>query len=294
MYVDIKRGDFMKVKKRLLILLSYIVIIAGSFIAGIGLEYFLVPNQILDGGVVGISIILSHITGLELGLFLIILNIPFLFLAYNQLGKDSVIKSIVGIIGLSSSTFIFHHVEPFTKDLLLATVFGGLFLGVGIGLVIKYGGALDGSEIFSLFINIKTGKPVAQVLLFINLIIFIIAGFVFGWEQAMYSVLAFYIAFKMIDVVLEGLDETKNVWIVSDKEEEIAEAIMKELGRGITYFKGEGAFTNEEKKIIFCVITRLEEVKLKDIVHRIDPDSFLAISNISEVHGVHFKKDSHH
>ena len=283
----------MKFNKSFRQLISFIVVLAGSFLAGVALEFFLVPNQILDGGVVGISIILSHLTGLELGVFLIVLNIPFLFLAYKQLGKDTVIKFFVGIVGLSASTHYLHYVKPFTTDLLLATVFGGLLLGVGIGMVIKTGGALDGSEIFSLFINDKTGKPVAQVLLFINLIIFTIAGFVFGWEQAMYSILAFYIAFKMIDVVLEGLDETRNVWIISDKEQEIADAIMGNLGRGVTFFKGEGAYTNDEKRIIFCVITRLEEAKLKDIVRDVDSAAFLAISNISEVHGGRFKKKAH-
>jgi uncharacterized membrane-anchored protein YitT (DUF2179 family) len=204
------------------------------------------------------------------------------------------IKSFIGIIGLALTTFFLHHSVPFTEDLLLATVFGGLLLGVGIGLVVKIGGALDGAEIFSIYLNGKTNKSVAQILLYINIIVFGIAGFVFGWEQAMYSILTFYIAFKMIDIVLDGLDETKNAWIISDKPTEIADAIISKLGRGVTYIKGEGAYTQDEKRIIFCVFSRIEENKLKEIVLDIDPDAFLAVSNIHEVHGKRFENKETH
>jgi uncharacterized membrane-anchored protein YitT (DUF2179 family) len=281
-------------KRSFSLFINFLVIISGSIIAGVGLEFFLVPNHILDGGVVGLSIIASHLTGVELSIFLVILNIPFLFLAYQRLGKMTAIKSFVGIIGLALTTHFLHHSEPFTQDLLLATVFGGLMLGVGIGLVVKIGGALDGSEIFSIFLNGKTNKSVAQILLYINIGVFGIAGFVFGWEQAMYSILTFYIAFKMIDIVLDGLDETKNAWIISDKPNEISDAIIADLGRGVTFIKGEGAYSQDEKRIIFCVFSRIEENKLKEIVLNIDPNAFLAVSNIHEVHGRSFDSKKAH
>ena len=280
-------------KKTVHWLISLSIVILGSVIAGLSLEFFLVPNQILDGGVVGISIILAHLTGTKLGIFLVVINIPFLYLSYKQLGMETAIKFFVGVIGLSVSTTFFHHYDPFTEDLLLATVFGGLMLGLGIGIVMKLGGALDGAEIFSLFINEKTGKPVAQVLLVINILIFAGAGFIFGWEQAMYSVLAFYIASKVIDIVMEGLDGMKNVWIVSEHNEKIAERLTEELGRGVTFFKGEGAYLRKEQYIIFCVITRMEETKAKEIIKSIDPNAFVTIAHVAEVKGAQFKTKKH-
>jgi len=271
-----------------------LMIVLGAMLMAVGLELFLIPNLLLDGGIVGISIILSHLTGVELGLFIFLLNIPFFYLGYKQIGKTFALSTMLGITVLSVSTYLLHPVERFTSDLLLATVFGGIVLGIGIGLVIRYGGSLDGTEILAILFNKTTPLSVGEIIMFFNLIIFTIAGFVFTWEQAMYSVLAYFIAFKTIDIVIEGFDESKSVYIISDYVDEVGQAIMDRLGRGVTYLHGEGAYTGDNKKIIFTVITRLEEAKLKTIVEDIDIHAFLAIGNIAEVRGGRFKKRNIH
>lgn len=271
-----------------------LMVIIGAIIFAIGLELFLVPNTIMDGGIVGISIILSHLTGLPTGLFIFFINIPFIYIGYKQIGKTFAFMSLLGITILSGATILMHHLHAFTSDLLLATVFGGIFLGVGVGLVIRYGGCLDGTEVMAILTNKKLPFSVGEMILIINLVIFAIAGFVFTWEQAMYSVMAYFIASKVIDIVVLGMEESKSVYIISDEIEEIGQAIMARLGRGVTYLHGEGAYTGNNKKVIFCVITRLEESKMKEIIRTIDTQAFLAIGNISEVRGGRFKKKAIH
>ncbi|SFQ66395.1 Uncharacterized membrane-anchored protein YitT, contains DUF161 and DUF2179 domains [Psychrobacillus psychrotolerans] len=271
-----------------------LMIAIGAILMSIGLELFLVPNQILDGGVVGVSIIISHLTGVRLGIFIFILNIPFFFLGYKQIGKTFALSTLFGITILSICTSFLHNIDAITPDLLLATVFGGIVLGTGVGLVIRYGGSLDGSEILAILFNKATPFSVGEIIMIINLVIFAIAGFVFTWEQAMYSFLAYFIAFKTIDIVIQGLDESKSVYIISENIEDIGDAIMDRLGRGLTYLHGEGAYTGDNKKVIFTVITRLEEAKLKSIVEEIDSHAFLAVGNIAEVRGGRFKKKDIH
>lgn len=269
-------------------------IILGAVLMGVGIEEFLVPNKILDGGIVGISIILSHFTGWRLGLFIFILNIPFFFIGYKQIGKTFALSTLLGITVLSLTTSFLHDWPVFTEDLLLATVFGGIVLGSGVGIVIRYGGSLDGTEILAILANRRLPFSVGEVIMFFNIFIFGTAGFVFGWDRAMYSLLAYFIAFKTIDIVIAGLDESKAAWIISDQHKEIGDAIMARLGRGVTYLTGEGAYTGDDKKVIFCVITRLEEAKLKSIVEELDESAFLAVGNIAEVRGGRFKKRNIH
>ncbi|SEN41968.1 Uncharacterized membrane-anchored protein YitT, contains DUF161 and DUF2179 domains [Lihuaxuella thermophila] len=270
------------------------LILLGAVLVAVGLEIFLVPNQVIDGGIVGISIILSHLTGLSLGAFLFVLNIPFFFLGYKQIGKTFAISTLFGVIVMSVGTSLLHPVPPLTDDPLLAAVFGGIILGIGIGIVIRYGGSLDGTEILAIMFNKKLPFSVGQTVMFFNIFILGSAGFVFGWDRAMYSLIAYFIAFKMIDTTIEGFDETKSVWIISDKPEKLGQCILNRLGRGVTYLSGEGAYTGDDKKVIFCVVTRLEEAKLKSIVEEVDPEAFLAIGNIHEVRGGRFKKRDIH
>ncbi|HWJ77767.1 MAG TPA: YitT family protein [Niallia sp.] len=269
-------------------------IIFGSILMGIGIEEFLVPNQILDGGIVGISIILSHLTGLKLGYFIFLLNIPFFYIGYKQIGKTFAFSTLLGISVLSITTLSLHDVPVFTSDLLLATVFGGIILGIGVGIVLRFGGSLDGTEILALLFSKKLPFSVGEIIMFFNVFIFISAGFVFSWNRAMYSLIAYFIAFKVIDIVIAGLDESKSAWIISDHSEIIGETILARLGRGVTYLRGEGAYTGDDKKVIFCVINRLEEAKLKTIIEELDPTAFLAVANISEVRGGRFKKKDIH
>ncbi|WP_248931019.1 YitT family protein [Paenibacillus hamazuiensis] len=266
----------------------------GAVLVSLGLEEFLIPNNIIDGGVVGISIIFSHLSGLPVGLFLLLLNLPFLLVGYKQIGKTFAISTLFSVTIMSIGTFLLHDVPPVTVDPLLSAVFGGIVLGVGVGIVIRNGGSLDGTEIVAILFSKKLPFSVGEVVMFFNIFILGSAGFVFGWDHAMYSLIAYYIAFKLIDITLEGFDESKSVWIISDRSKDIGDAIVERLGRGVTYLKGTGGYTGDSKQVIFCVITRLEEAKLKSIVDGFDPNAFLAIGNIHDVKGGRFKKKDIH
>jgi uncharacterized membrane-anchored protein YitT (DUF2179 family) len=273
---------------------SLFFIILGAGLVSVGLEIFLVPNDIIDGGVTGISIMAAHETGLPLGIYLFILNLPFLILGYKQIGKTFAFTTLFAVTLMSVGTYFLHPVEPITIDPLLAAVFGGIILGIGIGMVIRSGGSLDGTEIVAIVLDKKSPFSVGETVMFINVFILGSAGFIFGWDHAMYSLIAYYIAFKMIDITIEGLDQSKSVWIISDMHEEIGQALAERLGRGVTYLNGEGAFSGDVKKVIFIVITRLEEAKLKSIVDDWDPGAFVAIGNIHDVKGGRFKKKDIH
>lgn len=286
----IKQAKLPKLK----VLKRAVAIFIGAVLMATGLEIFLVPNYVIDGGITGISIMLSHIFGLPLGLFIFLLNLPFFYLGYKQIGKTFAISTVFGIIVLSIFTSLFYPIPAFTDDILLATIFGGMILGVGVGLVIRYGGALDGTEILSILINKRAPFSVGEIIMFFNVFILGAAGFVFTWDRAMYSILAYIIAFKTIDVVVLGLEQSKSAWIISDKNQEIGDAILSRLGRGVTYMNGEGAYTGENTKVVFCVITRLEEAELKNIIDDIDPTAFLAMADIAEVRGGRFKKKNIH
>ncbi|WP_420490181.1 YitT family protein [Neobacillus drentensis] len=271
-----------------------LLITLGAILMAIGLEIFLVPNNVIDGGITGISIMLSYVTGWKLGMFLFILNIPFFFIGYKQIGKTFALSTLYGIIILSIGTTLLHPVPAFTQDILLATVFGGIVLGIGVGLVIRYGGSLDGTEILAILFNKKLPFSVGEIIMFFNLFILACAGFVFTWDRAMYSLIAYFVAYKTIDITITGLDESKSVWIISDNAQQIGDAIMNRLGRGVTFINGEGAYSGDDKKVIFCVINRLEEAKLKEIVTENDDSAFLAVADIAEVRGGRFKKKDIH
>ncbi|TXK81902.1 YitT family protein [Paenibacillus sp. N3.4] len=266
----------------------------GAALMSVGLEIFLVPNKIIDGGITGISIILSYITNIQVGLFLTLLNLPFLYLGYKMIGKTFALSTLFAILIMSTGTILLHPVPPLTIDPLLAAVFGGIILGIGVGIVIRFGGSLDGTEIVAILTSKKIPFSVGEIVMFFNLFILGSAGFVYSWDRAMYSLIAYFIAYKMIDVTIEGFDESKSVWIISDQFREIGEAVLDRLGRGVTYLEGEGGFSGENKKVIFCVITRLEEAKLKSIVDELDSTAFLAVGNIHDVKGGRFKKSDIH
>ncbi len=272
-----------------------IMITIGAMIAAAGLEFFLVPNNILDGGVIGLSIIAAELTGMTMSIFLIVLNLPFLYIGFRKIGMKFTIHTLYGVIVLSASTAYLHHFEPVTNDLFLATVIGAVILGTGVGLVIRTGGALDGSEIIAILVSKKRPVSVGQFIMIVNVFIFILAAFlVFSWETAMYSIITYYIAYKMIDIVVEGIEELKSVTIISDVPEEISAELQKQLGRGMTYIQGQGVFTGEPKKIIYTIVTRIELSTLRSIVEDIDPGALVAIENIADVSGSNFDKGTAH
>ncbi|CAM3150053.1 YitT family protein [Sporolactobacillus spathodeae] len=271
-----------------------LLIAIGVTLEAVALEIFLVPNNIIDGGVVGLSIMSAHLSGWPIGIFLIVINSPFFIVGYKSMGKTFTITSACGVALLSFMTTLFGPIHRFTSDPLLAAVYGGIIMGIGVGLVVRNGGSSDGTEILAILFNEKTPFSVGEVVLFINIFIIALAGFVFNWNSAMYSLIAYFIAYKMIDITSEGLQSSKAIWIISDLHQEIGDALNDRLGRGVTYLNGEGAYTGNDKNVIFTVISRLEEAKVKNIVDSIDKDAFLAISDIHDVKGGRFKKRSIH
>lgn len=274
-------------------ILRFLLILLGATMAAVSIELFLVPNSIIDGGIIGISLILDFLTPVPFGILLVVINLPFLFFGYKHIGKNFFMSSIFAIVALAIIEFPLHPIPGVVDDPLLATVFGGLLLGAGVGLVIRNGGALDGTEILGILLTRRLPFSVGEFVLFVNIFIFLWAGFVLGWEQAMYSILTYYIASKTIDMVIQGLDETKAVLIVSDEFAELAAAINSRLGRSVTKLHSKGGFEESAKDVIYVVVTRLEISKLKQIVADIDPNAFVTIMDTQEVHGGKFKAAIH-
>lgn len=261
----------------------------GCFIAAFALETFLVPNNIIDGGVVGVSIMASYLTNIDLGIYIVLLNIPFIILAYKKMGIKFVLLTLYSVIALALFTGICDtYFDIVTKDLFLSSIFGGIVLGVGVGTVLKNGASLDGTEILAIRFNKKVPFTVGEIIMFFNVFIFICAGFVFEPDRAMYSAITYFTAYRCIDAVIQGLNESKSIFIVSDKHEKLAKRIMEEMMRGVTYVKAQGAYSLTDKKMIFCVISRFEISKIKEIINDVDPAAFMAIENVHEVTGRHY------
>lgn len=270
-----------------------IFMVLGAMLASFALQEFLIPNNIIDGGVVGISIIASHLTKLPLGLFTFVLNIPFLVIGYNHIGKTFTISTLFAVACFSAGVSILHPLPEITHDPLLASVFGGIILGAGVGLIIRNGGSLDGTEIVAIILDKRHSFSIGEIVMFFNLFILSSAGFVFGWDRAMYSLIAYFIAFKVIDITVEGIDESKAVIIISEKHQDISEAIMDRLGRGLTLLDGRGAYKGVETDVIYVVVSRLEIAKLKSIVHGFDENALMTIGSV-EVSGTKYKKKAIH
>jgi len=269
-------------------------IFIGTIVAAFALEICLLPNSLIDGGITGVSIMLRYVTHLPLGLFLVVLNAPFIIIGYKQIGMSFSLYSLFGIISLAFWTHFLSQYDTFFHDPLLAAIFGGIFLGIGIGIVMRFGGSLDGTEIISILLSRVISFSVGEIVLIINVFIYAAAGLLLGWEQAMYSLLTYVAASKAIDVTVNGINESKQVFIITDHEEEISAALLARLGRGITVMQGEGAYSRTDKHVLYVVITRLEIAKLKAVVEDIDPAAFITISDVYEVRGGAFRKKSIH
>jgi uncharacterized membrane-anchored protein YitT (DUF2179 family) len=273
------------------IIYKILAITFGAALASIGLETFLIPNNIIDGGIVGISIMASYLSGVPIAAFLIILNLPFLYWGYRQIGKTFALSTLYGVFCLSVGVSILHPVPGVTDDFILAALFGGVILGAGVGLIIKSGGSLDGTEIIAIIFDRRTSFSVGEIVMFFNLFILSSAGIVFGWDNAMYSLLAYFVAYKTIDVTIDGLNETKGVLILSEYHEDISDAIQDRLGREYTIFENK-----DDKKLtctIFVIVTRLEIAKLKQIVIGFDRNALIAITSV-EIEGKRFRKKAIH
>lgn len=278
-----KFSKFMKLVKNLLFLTI------GAIITAFALESFLVPNNIIDGGVIGISMIVSHITKLNLGLLILIINTPFIIMAFKKMGAKFVVQTVYANIILAVFLNLFHHYKV-TGDLLLSTVFGGIILGFGVGVILKHEGSLDGTEMLSLVVARRFGCSVGEFIMGINVFIYLAAGKVFSWESAMYSIMTYFIASKVIDMVMEGLNSSKSVRIISDEATAIGQALIEKLDISVTYLQGIGGYTGQDKDLIYCVISRLELPKMLDIIKEIDSNAFVSVVDVHEVYGGRFKK----
>lgn len=260
----------------------------GAVLAAYSLESFLIPNTILDGGVTGISIIISKLTMLPVSVLVLLLNIPFVYLGFKNLGKGFLIRTIYSMVVFSFSLSIFQYFEALTSSMLLATVFGGILLGVGVGLVIHFGGCVDGTESIALIVSKKTSLSVGQVVLLFNLVIYAVAGFFFGLDRAMYSLLTYFITFKVIDFVSEGFEQVRAALIITNKGTDLSKEIYRRLGRTVTTIRGKGLISGE-KEVLYCVLTRIEVYELKRIAEEMDESVFITVLEVSDLIGQHIK-----
>ena len=271
----------------------FVFLFFGASIAAFAIECFLVPNKIIDGGIIVISLMCAYKTKWALGLIILALNFPFILMALKKLGKAFVFYTFMATVFLAFATVyipvITHHKE--LHNPFLACIFGGVLLGIGVGLILRNHGSTDGTEMVAVSFAKKTPFSVGEIIMFFNIFIFFAAGIVYdSWESTMYSVLTYFIAYKVIDIVLEGLNESKSIFIITDFSDQIGKAIMETMDVSVTYIDAEGGYSGRKKRIIYCVISRLEITKIKSLTKEIDPTAFIAIENVHEVEGVRIKK----
>jgi len=266
-------------------IVSYLWITVGAFLAALSIRVFLFPNDIIDGGIVGIALISARLFGdTYLSLMLVILNIPFLYLAYKHIRKTFVLQMFIAVMLFAIFLSVSELIPAFSGETLEIIVIGGAILGIGVGLIIRNGGCLDGTEILAIIINHKKGFTVGQVVMFINVFIFVAYGAIFkDWHIAFASLMTYIVAFKMLDLVIVGLDELKSVMIISSKPKELTDAIMHELGLGLTIMYGRGGYTGDAREILFVIVERLDLADLKELTLNVDPGAFIAIENLHEV-----------
>lgn len=268
-------------------------IILGMFAAAFGLESFLLPNSFIDGGATGISLLISEVTQTPLWLLIILVNAPFMYMAYKVIGKQFAIKTIIAILGLAIILALINFPEV-TQDKLLVAVFGGFFLGAGIGLSIRGGSVLDGTEVLAIFLSRKWGAKIGDIIILVNVLIFLAAAYLLSIEAALYSMLTYLAASKTLDFVVEGIEEYTGVTIISQQSEEIRKMIIEKMGRGLTIYQARGGYGNHgvqnEYDVIYTVITRLEIRKLYIEIDKIDPKAFVVMNSINDTKGGMVKK----
>jgi uncharacterized membrane-anchored protein YitT (DUF2179 family) len=263
-------------------------IILGACIVGSSINSLILPNHIADGGVTGIAIILHYLFGFPAGITIFLLNLPLFIMGLRIVGRRFLIYSIIGVAVLSFTLDATSNITALTHDTLLASIFGGVLSGIGMGLIFRSQGSLGGTDILAVFFNRTTQFSVGQILLGIDALIFLVTALLFTPETAMYAMIYMFIATRVIDLVQEGINHSKSVMIVTGKPQQIAQVIMSRLNRGVTFISGTGAFSGQPKNIVYCVISRAELSQIKDIVRENDPQSFMAISEVPEVVGEGF------
>jgi uncharacterized membrane-anchored protein YitT (DUF2179 family) len=264
-------------------------IIIGVLSAGFGLEGFLLPNMFIDGGVMGISLIMAELTQIPLSVLLVVINLPFIIMGFSTIGRQFAFKSIVAIVLLAITI----HFIPFpiiTDDKLLIAIFGGFFLGLGIGLALRGGSVIDGTEVLAIFLSKKTAMTIGDVILLFNVLIFSFAAYVFSIETSLYAMLTYLAASKTVDFVISGIEEYVGVTIISDYSDEIRLAIIEKVGRGCTIYSGKRGLTKEETEIVYTLVTRLELAKLHTEIDKVDKNAFVVMHSIKDARGGMIKK----
>lgn len=269
--------------------IPYAFLSLGALAAAFALEEFLVPFTILDGGIVGVSMIINQLSGFPLSLLIIILNIPFVIVGMRRLGKTFFVRAVFSMTLFSILLEVFHDLPAVTDQVLLVVVFGGVLLGAGVGIILRNGGCLDGTEIVGLLLSRNVEFSVGQIIFCINIIIYGTAGILFGLDRALYSLLTYFITSKVIDMFENGMEQGKSVMIITDDGKEIADRIHERLGRTCTILEGTGLISGK-KVVLYCVITRVEVPMLKRIIHETDASAFVTISDVSEIIGQHIKQ----
>lgn len=268
-------------------------IVSGIFSAAFGLESFLFPNRFIDGGATGISLLVAEVTDWPLSLLIVVVNVPFLIMGFRVIGRRFAIKATIAILGLALvlATVSFPEI---TQDKLLVAVFGGFFLGAGIGLSVRGGGVLDGTEVLAIYLSRKLGTTIGDIIVLVNIVVFLAAAYLLSIETALYSMLTYLAASKTLDFVIEGIEEYTGVTIISDYSDEIREMIITILGRGVTIYPAKGGYgrhgLHNEYEVLFTVITRLEIRRLNIEISKIDPKAFVVMSKINDTRGGMIKK----
>jgi uncharacterized membrane-anchored protein YitT (DUF2179 family) len=275
-----------------------VLIVIGVLLAALGLKGFLLPNEFLDGGVTGISLLISRLTGWSISVLLIVINIPFILLAYRQLSLGFTIKALAAIIGLATA-LVFIEVPVITSDKLLIALFGGFFLGAGIGMSVRGGAVLDGTEVLALYINRKTVLSMGEVIMYFNILIFGVAAVLINIETAMYAMLTYLSASKTVDFIIQGFEEYIALTIISPESELIRKTLTLKLKKGVTVYKGKSGFgkrgnVENEIDIIYTVVTRLEVHKIIDEIEKIDSKAFIVQHNINDTKGGMIKRRATH
>jgi len=270
---------------------SYVIsslwLLLGAFIAAFAIKIFFIPNALIDGGTVGLAMIAARAFGTPLlPLFLLCFNLPFIWLAYKHIGRTFVIQLVASMFSFALFLFLMPYIfsTPFVGDNIEVIAIGGAIMGIGIGLIIRKGGCLDGTEILGIIVNKKKGFTVGQAVFTCNIFVFGLAGLVFqDWHPPILSLITYFVVVKVMDMVIVGLDETKSVLVISSQSKEIASAVVHELGLGLTIMYGRGGYSGESTEILYIITERLQLSDLKELIYRIDPKAFMAIENLHEV-----------
>ncbi|QKG84543.1 YitT family protein [Kroppenstedtia pulmonis] len=273
--------------------LEYLTLTIGCLFVAASMELILAPNGMVDGGTTALSIMINHVGGIPIWLILMIFNLPILIFTARYTGKKFFIRTLYANIVTSIALALLKPVPAITSSEVLIVLYGGLLMGLGVGLVVKFGGAVDGTEMLAVWLNKRFHIRVSTFLMAVNAVIFTIAAIIFTLEKAMLSLAVFYIIAKMIDFVLDGLNQARSVMIITDSPELLGEILIKRLNVSITYIYGEGGYSGDHKKIIYCIVDRLEFTKLKELVLETDPRAILEASPVAETAGVEYKTFFH-